>query len=647
MGSLQELAHGLVQWTFGTTILTALTASEFSGTEAVIAIIVSGLTSTLTALSGWALSTEQTYNKKKFSSIFYFFIIWFEILTSLAAAATCSRLASATVDYISRGHFRELLFGIESHSLGEPWPDVLGVTIIVVVTILFMMGLEKSSTISLLLFATVISTFVFFISCGSFHTILHFSKWYESFKVHSIKGVLTATAVISYSFINNIPKLDKNQISNLFLITINSVIFYIIIAIFYTFMSNYKELSGTAIPLVKIFEARDVDWARAVMAVLTIGTVCLVLTEILPTTFSSFVKLANREWQIFVSSLQYQSTLTGAPVLAIFAAGSLAAILAFACPLWHLVKLLNAANFVKCIFNSVQLIYNRYKPEINNDQLVYHTNVHYKKLNQNPSKIIRPCCLSDKLKSMFGISQKKYISKISVPKSGTFLLKNFTGEQESLLLDDYSNVSTTLADDDQSENEENNLESGTDGEESTDSTDVDVVVQEYKDKLKVTTITKFNEKLPSTVLTFSIVIVCFIIVIMGSIGLSLILFKYTFFLWPSFIGILISYLIIIVMPQNPAEKTNESTLLSCVLSTNILVSMTINIILLSTIISDVWQGIIFWLIAGLLLFWRCDCCTCDGLISNKSNSKVHCAHVPEEIIYEYKEMHPDTFYVAR
>lgn len=83
----------------------------------------------------------------------------------------------------------------------------------------------------------------------------------------------------------------------------------------------FRELSGTAIPLVRVFEARDVDWARAVMAVFTICIVCLVLTEILPKTFSTFVTLANRDWQVFVSSMQYQSTFTGAPVLAIFAAG--------------------------------------------------------------------------------------------------------------------------------------------------------------------------------------------------------------------------------------------------------------------------------------------------------------------------------------
>lgn len=64
------------------------------------------------------------------------------------AAATCARVASATVDYTSEEKLRVWLFGLESHSLGEPWPDVLGVTIIAVITTLFMLGLEVGSALN-------------------------------------------------------------------------------------------------------------------------------------------------------------------------------------------------------------------------------------------------------------------------------------------------------------------------------------------------------------------------------------------------------------------------------------------------------------------------------------------------------------------
>lgn len=82
-----------------------------------------------------------------------------------------------------------------------------------------------------------------------------------------------------------------------------------------------RELAGTAIPLVRVFEVRDVDWARPVMAVCTISVVCVALTEIMPSLYGRLVLLARREWQVLVLSLVYESTVTGAPVLAIFAAG--------------------------------------------------------------------------------------------------------------------------------------------------------------------------------------------------------------------------------------------------------------------------------------------------------------------------------------
>lgn len=73
-----------------------------------------------------------------------FLQMWLQMLSTLSAAATCARIASATVDYMSEGRSRIWLFGYESHSLGEAWPDVLGLTVIVVVTAMFMLGLEVS-----------------------------------------------------------------------------------------------------------------------------------------------------------------------------------------------------------------------------------------------------------------------------------------------------------------------------------------------------------------------------------------------------------------------------------------------------------------------------------------------------------------------
>lgn len=99
------------------------------------------------------------------------------------------------------------------------------------------------------------------------------------------------------------------------------LLFYIVLIIVFSFMTHYKELEGTAIPLVKVFQNRDVNWARLAIAALTECIPIVLVIEIFPSVYFAFVHLASKEWKVFVSSIQYQSFLTGAPVLAIFAAG--------------------------------------------------------------------------------------------------------------------------------------------------------------------------------------------------------------------------------------------------------------------------------------------------------------------------------------
>lgn len=82
-----------------------------------------------------------------------------------------------------------------------------------------------------------------------------------------------------------------------------------------------SELTETAIPMVRVFEARDVDWARPVMASCTIAVVSVALTEICPKIYSVIVTLAEHEWRILAKSLAYKNETTGSAVLAVFTAG--------------------------------------------------------------------------------------------------------------------------------------------------------------------------------------------------------------------------------------------------------------------------------------------------------------------------------------
>lgn len=68
--------------------------------------------------------------------------MWMSFLSHLVAVAICARILSATADHVTEGRTRRWLFGYETRSLGEPWPDVLGVTVVLVVCAMFMCGLE-------------------------------------------------------------------------------------------------------------------------------------------------------------------------------------------------------------------------------------------------------------------------------------------------------------------------------------------------------------------------------------------------------------------------------------------------------------------------------------------------------------------------
>lgn len=663
MGILQDFDSSLTHWSFGLFILIGLAASEYSGAETVLCILISAIVSIISGLcSSSAKEPQEHYRKKKLSDIVDFLIVWLDILMNLVAGATCARLASATVDYISKGHFREFLFGMEQHSLGEPWPDVLGVTIIVVVTILFMMGLEKSSAISILITVTLIWTFIFFNIVGSIHTVIKFRKWCETFRVHSFRKVIRAAAKCFFAFVHIFPKLQNNNCIKMSAIIFTPLTFYTTTAIIFSMMTHRNELIGTAIPLVQVFESRDVDWARPIMAASTIFVVCLILTEVLPTVYNAFVKLASKEWRIFVPSIQYRTAGTGAPILAIFAAGSLSAILAFACPLSHLIKLLNTAALLKCAFISCQLIYSRYKPEINYDYLVHNSNVQYSKLQKNPSNLalqnnLNWSTVKEKVQNWF---KKKpyYIHRLSSPKN--IISQKLTPggsrieEKECLLLDDYNTRAINLdtAEDSASDLEDESL-ACTDDENSSTSTDIDIVVEEYKEGLKVATVGKFNENRRSTRFTSTVVTFCIILAITSSICMALYIERVYSIYWPSLVGLIISVLVITAMPQNGADKSKEAILPSILFPFFNVSSIVLNISLSSTIFIDIWQGVVFWTLAGLLLFWRCDCCTCEGLFrSPKVHNQVNITpNSSMSVECNFKDNIPvpvtDTIYITR
>lgn len=86
--------------------------------------------------------TSRGRRQRNLRSFADFMAMWMTFLSHLVAVAICARILSATADHVTGGRTRRWLFGYETRALGEPWPDVLGVTVVMVVCAMFMCGLE-------------------------------------------------------------------------------------------------------------------------------------------------------------------------------------------------------------------------------------------------------------------------------------------------------------------------------------------------------------------------------------------------------------------------------------------------------------------------------------------------------------------------
>lgn len=72
-----------------------------------------------------------------------FLALWMDILALLAACGALARTLSTCLDAMTGGMARIYLLGRNS-PINEPWPDVLGVSVVFLLTIMFMLGLEVS-----------------------------------------------------------------------------------------------------------------------------------------------------------------------------------------------------------------------------------------------------------------------------------------------------------------------------------------------------------------------------------------------------------------------------------------------------------------------------------------------------------------------
>ncbi|XP_028171252.1 uncharacterized protein LOC114360683 isoform X2 [Ostrinia furnacalis] len=504
--ALNSLGYGEAcgaRWTLGALLLAPLAAanSSYCAVPAVLLLAAFITVATFTCKDLKKLAeilpppkTSRGRRERNLRSFADFMAMWMTFLSHLVAVAICARILSATADHVTAGRTRRWLFGYETRALGEPWPDVLGVTVVMVVCAMFMCGLEESMMFTFMLLILLYIFSQFFAIVGLMN--LDIANINIPIPI-TINEMFAAGAPISYAFSVVLPpkesgSLKKNLILRIGLPTV------VLAGLCFLYTNMLKSHSiDAALPVTTLLEARSAGWVCPVLAAVTVAGVCLALTELCPLLFTVLVALASPEWKVLTRSMTYESTTTGSPVLAVFTAGSLAAILAFACPLSHMITLMNASHLLGITVQAFHFIIMRCVPTAEQKEA---GDVEYKRLGtEGSSRAMKSSSSKPKRGLWFipsAIRHTKTLESIK-PK----VTAKETEERECLLLDEYSGCPTEEIDQATScssgirdlptvevedvvsdvEASEGELSSGD------DSTDIDAVVKEYRDRIQVVT----------------------------------------------------------------------------------------------------------------------------------------------------------------
>ncbi|GBP93731.1 hypothetical protein EVAR_84682_1 [Eumeta japonica] len=432
--------------------------------------------------------TSKGRRERNLRSFADYMAMWMTFLSHLVAVAVCARVLSATADNVTGGRTRRWLFGYETRALGEPWPDVLGVTVVMVVCAMYMCGLEESMMFTFILLILLYVFSQFFAIFG----LINLDIANIRIPPITVYEIFAAGAPISYAFTVKLPnkKIEKISKSHLLLIVLP-------MAVLATLCFLYANmLKGTtidaALPVTTLLEARAAGWLCPVLAAVTVAGVCLALTELCPLLFNVLVTLASPEWKVLARSMTYESTTTGSPVLAVFTAGSLAAILAFACPLSHMITLMNASHLLGIAIKAFHFTIMRCVPTAEQREA---GDVEYTRLNaEKKSTKTQKIGSNNKSGLWFIRSALRHTKTLESIKSK--IITKDAEERECLLLDECNSSNTEIvimsnssANDNPGTEEISEAEGSDDASSGDDSTDIDAVVKEYRDRIQVVTAT--------------------------------------------------------------------------------------------------------------------------------------------------------------
>uniref|UniRef100_A0A182Y5S5 Amino acid transporter transmembrane domain-containing protein n=1 Tax=Anopheles stephensi TaxID=30069 RepID=A0A182Y5S5_ANOST len=353
------------RWMVGTLILTHLIAyNEAGGPGLMIGMALAALYAAFagtckSGIKSLQISYIRTTHRVDFFCLFL--AKWMDILALFSACAVLVRTLSSCLDAMTGGLARMYILGRNSPA-NEPWPDVIGVVVIFIVTGMFMLGLENTRIFGCLMMAGVllVGTLIVIMTGLRGNPALFRT---EPILPKGVVGLLSGTALSTFTYSNDL--LNGNYIKRLLglvvilLVLLSSELVGACLTMLIKFSSSHDY---EAVPILSILELKDFHKLIPAVACLLVLTCSGALLELFPEMYTQIVQLTTSDWRILAKQIGYENRDSGSPTLTIFTGGSLCAMLAFACPLENLTYILAASNVLATLLRSFHFLYLPFRP---------------------------------------------------------------------------------------------------------------------------------------------------------------------------------------------------------------------------------------------------------------------------------------------
>ncbi|GAB6028999.1 hypothetical protein CHUAL_004788 [Chamberlinius hualienensis] len=495
-----------VMITLGICVITGHVANDVAGPAVISSLIIAAVTSLLSGLCYTEFQTNRLPSSNNIYSCFYqnvgefpaFIVGWNQILLHVSAIAATGRSLSAVLDYISGNQLQafwvERLPTIPSLNTS---PDLIAFSFVVLTSLPFGLGMKWSKRMSYFVTVLAISVVILFVVLGVSYldgkgwSAHHFLS-YESTRLLSGAAIYTCGFCSYYLMTNSKPlKTPKRCVPAVVGVTLTGCFMaYFTVAITSTLLVHNRNVDAD-VSLVDVFKTHNLHWAVYVVGAGDAVCLAILLLNLsnnlnlttLTLAFDGLIfRCIARRWKPLKTPL--------VPVLLFGGGAGLAAILF---PIPSLLEVMALPSLIINTLVCVCVLHQRYQP-INPWQYSLIPQEDSSPVTERPHKrrntLVSDSVIDPDEDGVAAAAKQSKESTIRINRRDIFPMVKQTsfssadsgGSEDGLQLNRQPSCES-----ESSTADDGGIQDDSDAESST--TDIDTIVAEYKEKLRVATLT--------------------------------------------------------------------------------------------------------------------------------------------------------------